>query len=326
MSQHSLVLRSLVVAAAAWGCLGAAPPAVAQVLPKVVKIIVPFSPGGSNDLFARVIGQHLARKFNVTVIVDNRPGAGGAIGSEIVARAPPDGSTLLLTSVSFATNSAVQKNLTYDPLKSFAPVALLARGPMLLTVSNSTPYKTPAQYLEAARNSKNNINYGSAGIGSIGHMSGEMLNAMAGTQTTHVPYKGIANAVSDMIGGQVQMMVTTAASVSGPLKAGYIRPIGVTSLKRSNFAPDLPPVADVVPGFSIEVWWAMLAPAKTPKAIVEMLNAEIRAAGETPELRELYARESTEPGQLTPAEFGAFLADEIVKWRRVAKDRNITLD
>ena len=299
---------------------------MAQGLPKTVKIIVPFSPGGSNDLFARAIGQRLARKFDVTVIVDNKPGAGGAIGSEMVARADPDGSTLLVTSVSFATNAAVQKNLSYDPLKSFAPVALLARGPMLLTVASTTPYKTPAQYLAAARDPKSRINYGSAGIGSIGHMGGEMLNAMAGTQSLHVPYKGISNAVSDLIGGNLQMMVTTAASVSGPLKAGSIRPIAVTSLTRSKFAPDLPPIADVVPGFSLEVWWAVLAPAKTPKVIIEMLNAEIRASGETPEMRELYARESTEPGQLTPAEAGIFLADEIAKWRRVAKDRNITLD
>jgi tripartite-type tricarboxylate transporter receptor subunit TctC len=316
----------LIVVASAWGCLGASPAALAQTMPKTVKIIVPFSPGGSNDLFARAIGQRLARKFDITVIVDNKPGAGGAIGSDMVARAEPDGSTLLLTSASFATNAAVQKNLAYDPLKSFAPVALLARGPMLLTVSSTTPYKTPAQYLEAARDPKSRINYGSAGVGSIGHMSGELLNVMAGTQALHVPYKGISNAVSDQIGGNLQMMVTTAASVSGPLKAGSIRPIAVTSAKRSRFAPELPPLADAVPGFNIEVWWAVLAPAKTPKAIVDMLNAEIRAAGETPEMRELYARESTEPGQLSPAEFTAFLADEVAKWRRLAKDRNITLD
>jgi tripartite-type tricarboxylate transporter receptor subunit TctC len=326
MTQRPFILRSLLVAATALSCLAAAQPALAQALPKTVKIIVPFSPGGSNDLFARAIGQRIARKFNVNVIVDNKPGAGGAIGADMVARADPDGSTLLLTSASFATNGAVQKNLSFDPLKSFAPVALLARGPMLLIVGNATPYKTTAQYLEAARDPKNRINYGSAGTGSIGHMGGEMLNVMAHTQALHVPYKGISNAVSDLIGGNLQMMVTTAASVSGPLKAGSIRPIAVTSAKRSSFAPELPPVADAVPGFSLEVWWAVFAPAKTPKAIVDALNAEIRAAGQTPEMRELYARESTEPGQLSPAEFGTFLADEIAKWRRVAKDRNITLD
>jgi len=331
MSQHSSalrssVLRSLVVAAAASGCLGASLSAPAQELPKTVRIVVPFSPGGSNDLFARAIGQKLARKFNIAVIVDNRPGAGGAIGTEMVARAEPDGATLLLTSVSFATNAAVQKNLSYDPLKSFAPVALLARGPMLLTVGSTTPYKTTAQYLEAARDAKNQINYGSAGIGSIGHMGGELLNAMAGTQALHVPYKGISNAVSDMIGGNLQMMVTTAASVSGPLKAGNIRPIAVTSLERSSFTPDLPAVSEVVPGFSLDVWWAVLAPAKTPQAIVDMLNAEIRAAGESPEMSELYARESTEAGKLTAAGSATFLAEEIGKWRRLAKDRSITLD
>lgn len=296
MRRRLAVLPSFIAAAVAWGSLvAAAPSASAQDLPKTVKIIVPFSPGGSNDLFARAIGQRLARKFNVNVIVDNKPGAGGAIGSDIVARSEPDGSTLLLTSVSFATNAAVQKNLTYDPMKSFETVALLASGPMLLTVGSGTPYKTTAEYVEAARDPKKAINYGSAGVGSIGHMGGELLNVMAGTQAVHLPYKGIANAVSDLVGGNLQMMVTTAASVSGALKSGSIRPIAVTSLKRSAFAPDLPPVSDVVPGFSLDVWWAVFAPAKTPKALVEMLNAEIRAAGETPEMRELYARESTEP-------------------------------
>jgi len=326
MSKHLSFLRSLAVATATGICLGGSPAALSVELPKTVRIIVPFSPGGSNDLFARAIGQRLSRKFNVSVIVDNRPGAGGAIGSDMVARSEPDGATLLLTSVSFATNAAVQRNLTYDPLKSFVTVAILASGPMLVTVGSSTPYRTTAQYLEAARDPKNRVNYGSAGIGSIGHMGGELLNVMAGTHAEHVPYKGISNAVADLIGGNLQMMVTTAASVNGPLKAGTIRPIAVTSLQRSAFAPDLPPVAESIPGFSLDVWWAVLAPAKTPKALVDMLNDEIRAAGETSEMRELYARESTEPGRLTAAESAAFLAGEISKWRGVAKERNISLD
>ena len=181
-SKHFSFLRSLAVAMATGVCLVWSTAALPLELPKTVRIIVPFSPGGSNDLFARAIGQRLARKFNVSVIVDNRPGAGGAIGSDMVARAEPDGATLLLTSVSFATNAAVQKNLTYDPLKSFVTVAILASGPMLVTVGSSTPYRTTAQYLEAARDPRNRVNYGSAGIGSIGHMGGELLNVMAGTK------------------------------------------------------------------------------------------------------------------------------------------------
>jgi tripartite-type tricarboxylate transporter receptor subunit TctC len=332
MNRRPLLLRLLPVpvpvAAAILACLWPATAALAQAatLPRTVKIVVPFSPGGSNDLFARALGQGIARKFDVTVVVDNKPGAGGTIGSDMVARAEPDGSTLLLTSVSFATNAAVQRNLPYDPLKSFAPVALVARGPMLLIVGNSTPYRTTAQYLEAARHPKSRINYGSAGLGSIGQMGGELLNAMAGTQAAHVPYKGISNAVSDLIGGNLEMMITTAASVNGPLKAGSIRPLAVTSPQRSKFAPDLPAVAEALPGYAVEAWWAVLAPAKTPRALVDMLNAEIRALGETAAMRELYARESTEPTSLSAAEFAVFLNDEVAKWRKLAKARNITLE
>jgi tripartite-type tricarboxylate transporter receptor subunit TctC len=313
---------------AACAALLAVAPTHAQpaTLPKVVKIVVPFSPGGSNDLFARALGQKLATKLDITVIVDNKPGAGGSIGADAVARAEPDGATLLLTSVSFATNAAVQPKLPYDPIKSFAPVALVARGPMLLTVGNGTPFKTPAQYIDAAKDPKSRINYGSAGVGSIGQMGSELFNAMAGTHAQHVPYKGISNAVSDMIGGNLEVMITTAASVNGPLKAGSIRPIAVTSPQRSKFAPGLPAVAETLPGFSVESWWGLFAPAKTPKALVDRLNAEVRAVGETAELRELYARESTEPSPMTAEQFGSFLGEEVTKWRKLAKDRNITAE
>ncbi|MEF7613389.1 tripartite tricarboxylate transporter substrate binding protein [Aquincola sp. MAHUQ-54] len=313
------------VALAAASAVHGATPAE-PTLPKTVRIVVPFSAGGSNDLFARALGQRIAGKFNVTVVVDNKPGAGGAIGSDMVARAEPDGGTLLLTSVSFSTNAAVQPKLPYDPLKSFAPVALVSRGPMLLVVGNQTPYKSTAELLAAARAQQGKFNYASAGIGSIGQMGGELLNAMGGTQVQHVPYKGISNAVSDMIGGNVEMMVTTTASVNGPLKAGSIRPIAVTSLERSKFAPDLPAVSEALPGYAVEAWWGVFAPARTPKALVDRLNAEIRAAGQTEELRELYARESTEAGTMTADQFAAFVASEVSKWRKLAKERNITAE
>lgn len=318
--------RGAMLAAGCGLLLSAGPVAAQSELPKTVKIVVPFSAGGSNDLFARAIGQRIASKFNVTVVVDNKPGAGGSIGSDMVARAEPDGGTLLLTSVSFSTNAAVQPKLPYDALKSFAPVALVSRGPMLLVVSSQTPYKTTAQLLAAAKESRGKLNYGSAGIGSVGQMGSELLNSMAGTQVQHVPYKGISNAVSDMIGGNVEMMVTTAASVNGPLKAGSIRPIAVTSAQRSKFAPDLPTVAESLPGYAVEAWWGVFAPAKTPKALVDKLNAEIRAAGQTEELRELYARESTEAGTMTADQFAGFVAAEVGKWSKLAKDRNITAE
>ena len=318
--------RCLLLAVVAIGVLAPSDFASAQTLPKNIKIVVPFSPGASNDLFARALGQRLAQKYGVTVVVDNRPGAGGSIGSALVARAEPDGSTLMLTSASFATNGATQKNLPFDPVKSFEPVAMLAHGPMLLVVSNSTPFKSVPDYLDAARAPSGGVNYGTPGVGSIAHLGSELLNVMARTTTTHVPYKGVSNVVSDMMGGNLQMTISTPASVNGPLKAGSIRPLAVTSLQRSKFAPELPSLSEFVPGFDLEVWWGVFAPAKTPKPIVDLLNAEIRAWGQTPEMREMYARESTEPASLSPAEFKTVVSEDLAKWRRVVKDRNITIE
>lgn len=295
-------------------------------LPKVIKIVVPFSPGGSNDLFARALGQKLTAKLGISVIVENKPGASGAIGAQSVATADPDGATLLLNSVSFTTNAAVAARLPYDPIRSFAPVALLNRGPMLLIVGNATPYKTPDEVLKAIRSPARDVNYGSAGLGSIGQMASELLNSATGGQAVHVPYKGIANAVADMMGGNLQIMVTTAASVAGPLKAGQIRPVAVTSPTRSSFMPELPSLADTVPGYSVESWWGIFAPAKTPRPLVERLNQEIRSVADTPEMRELFARESTEPGNMTPAQFSDYVQAEVGKWRKLARERNITAD
>lgn len=309
--------------AAASCCLSAPAAARDDALPRLVKIVVPYSPGGSNDVFARALAKQLAPSLGVPVVVENKPGAGGAIGAEAVARAEPDGGTLLLTSVSFSTNAAVQTNLPYDPLRSFTPVALVSHGPMLLTVSNTTPWKSTADYLAAARDGKTKISYGSSGLGSIGQMGSALLNTMTGTHAVHVPYKGISNAVVDMIAGNIQVMVTTQASVAGPLKAGQIRALAVTSPQRSAFAPELPTVAEQVPGYAVEAWWGVFAPANTPRALVDKFNALIRNAGQTAEMRALYARESTDPGTMSADQFGAFLASEVTKWRKLAKESNL---
>jgi tripartite-type tricarboxylate transporter receptor subunit TctC len=295
-------------------------------IPKLIKIVVPFSPGGSNDIFARALGQRLAVKLGVMVIVDNRPGAGGTIGALAVANAEPDGSTLLLNSVSFSTNAAIQAKLPYDPIKSFEPVAMLNRGPMLLITGANFPYKSVDDVLRAIRSPKNDINFGSAGLGSIGHFSGELLNAMGRGNAVHVPYKGITNAATDMMGGQLQIMVATAASVAGPLRAGSIRALAVTTASRSKFAPELPSISDALPGFEVESWWGIFAPAKTPKPMVERLNREIRAIAETQEMRELFSRESTEPSDMTSQQFAEFVKKEVLKWRALTKDRNLSVN
>jgi len=316
-----LVIRIALLAAATLG-IGASALAQEVRIPKIIKIVVPFSPGGSNDLFARALGQKLSVSLNTPVVVDNRPGAGGAIGAIAVAQAEPDGGTLLLTSVSFVTNAAIQEKPAYDPVKSFAPVALLNRGPMLLIAGKETPYTTSEQVVQAMRANKN-MNYGSAGVGSIGQMATELLNSMARANATHVPYKGISNAVTDMMGGNLQMMITTAASVTGPLKAGQVRPIAVTSQKRSRFMPELPAIAEVVPGFEVESWWGVYAPPKTPRPLVERLNAEIRRIADGAEMRELFERESTEPGTLDVPQFATYVATETAKWRKLAAERGI---
>lgn len=292
-------------------------------LPDMVKIVVPFSPGASNDVFGRALAAKLAKKLNVNFIVENKPGAGGAIGAAEVARAQPDGGTLLFSSVSFVTNAATEQKLPYDAVKSFLPVAVAARGAMLLVVGNNTPYTTTSQLIGDAKKHTGKLMYGSAGVGSIGQMSAELLNAESGSDMVHVPYKGITNAVTDMIGGRLQAMITTPASVSGPLDAKKIRPIAVTSLERSKFYPDLPTIAETVPGYSVDVWWGVYAPAGTPKALVDKLNAAIREASAEPDMRELFAREATEPSDMNTAQAAEYVNSELAKWRKLAADRHI---
>lgn len=296
------------------------------IVPKMIKIVVPFSAGGSNDLFARALAQKLGAKLGTNVIVDNRPGAGGSIGTEAVARADADGATLLLTSTSFATNAAVQAKLPFDPIKSFVPVAVVAKGAMVMVVGNGTPYKSPADLIKAARDAKNTLNYGSAGPGSIGQMSTELLNSTASTTSLHVPYKGVSNAVTDMIGGNIDYMITTFASVGGQLKAGQIRPIAVTSSQRSKFLPSVPAIAEVVPGYQVDVWWAMFAPAKTAQPLVAQLNASIRDVSSQPDMVTLFAQEGAEPTNLSPEQTASYVSEEVSKWKKLARERNITIN
>ncbi|RLK39130.1 tripartite tricarboxylate transporter substrate-binding protein [Cupriavidus plantarum] len=294
-------------------------------LPKTIRIVVPFSPGGSNDLFARALAQGLAGRTGSSVVVENRPGAGGAIGAQAVATGEPDGSTLLLNSLSFSTNAAIQPKLPYDPIKSFEPVAMLNRGPMLLVTAANTPYKSVKDVVEAFQGKNKSINFGSAGPGSSGHLGGELLNALGQGRAVHVPYKGVSNAVVDMVGGNVQVMITTAASVAGPLKSGQVRAIAVTSAERSRFAPGLPTVAETLPGFVVEAWWGVFAPAKTPQPVVERLNQEIRAVAETPAMRELFSRESTEPSNMTAPQFASYVQTEVGKWRTLVSTRHVAV-
>lgn len=319
------------IAALAFGsiaCAAAAPSTAAPAaLPKTITIVVPFGPGASNDAFARVIAQKLGPKIGSTVIVDNKPGAGSVIGSSFVSRAAPDGSVLLLTSSTFTTSAAVQKNLPYDPITGFAPVSLVATGPMLLTVGAQTPYKSVQDLIADGRANKGKINYASAGIGSINQMSAEMLNSMAKTDMTHVPYKGAAAALTDMMAGQVQVMIASPASALGQMKSGKIRVLAVTSPKPSPLVPGVAPLNKTVPGYEVEIWWGVFAPRGTPGPVVERLNAEINSIINTPEMRERFAQEGAEPtNSVTPVQFGAYVAKELEKWRIVAQEKQISAE
>jgi tripartite-type tricarboxylate transporter receptor subunit TctC len=309
-------------------CVTAAPASAAPVaLPKTITIVVPFGPGASNDSFARVIAQKLGAKTGSTVIVDNKPGAGSVIGSAFVSRAAADGSVLMLTSSTFTTSAAVQKNLPYDPIKSFTPVSLVATGPMLLTVGAQTPYQSVESLINDARANKGKINYASSGIGSINQLSAEMLNAMAKIDMTHVPYKGAAAGLTDMMAGQVQVMVASPASALGQLKSGKVRVLAVTSPKPSPLVPGVAPLNKTVPGYEVEIWWGVFAPRGTPAPVVDRLNAEINEIINTPEMRERFAGEGAEPtNSVTPAQFGEYVRKELDKWRTVVEEKHITAE
>ena len=312
-------LATALVALAPWQSARAQDPG----LPKIIRIVVPFSTGGSNDVYARALGQKLAPYLGVTFIIENKPGAGGAIGADIVARADPDGGTLLLTSTSFATNAATKGNLPFDPIRSFSPVAIVAKGPMALIVGDKTPYRTVSDLVAATRDAKNKVNYSSAGVGSIGQLSVELFKSMSGTTALHVPYQGVNGAVTDMIGGSIDYMITTTASVGGPLKAGQVRPIAVTTLEPSKFYPGVPAVAATIPGYYVDVWWVVLAPAKTPRAVIDKLNAAIRKVSQQPEMARLFAQEGAEPTDDSPEQAADYVTKEVNRWKKVAQDGNI---
>lgn len=294
--------------------------------PPVVRIVVPFPPGGSNDVVARALAPLLSKRLNTSVIVDNRAGAAGVIGSDYVAKAPRDGSVLLLSSSSFLTAAATQPRLPYDPLAAFAPVALMANGPMLLAVPASAPYKTQADLLAAARAKPGALNYGSSGVGSLGHLASELLNAQAGVQTAHVPYKGASEALLGLVSGQIQLMISNYSSLAAQIKAGKLTPLAVTSPARSSAFPELPPIADTVPGYGVEIWVGLLAPAGTPAPLVARLNREVNALADAPELRAVLDPDGAAPMRLDPAAFGSRLKDELAQWKRIAADRHIATD
>ncbi|WP_459615853.1 Bug family tripartite tricarboxylate transporter substrate binding protein [Bordetella sp. 2513F-2] len=297
----------------------------APAFPKTMTLVVPFPPGGSNDVFARVLAEQLSKRLQNTIVVENRPGAGGAIGAEFVARAPTDGSVLMLSSSTLTTNAAVQPALKYDVVRSFAPVAMLATSPMAIVVGKDSPYQNLQQLLDTGRKESGKLVYGSAGVGSVNQMASEILAAGEKSTYTHVPYKGMSPAMNDLAAGRVDFIVASFASLSSMQKADRVRILAVTSPQRSPFYKDIPAVAETQPGYSVELWWGVLGPAGLPAAMVEKLNSEIRDIVSQPRMREMFAQESAVPSTLSNEQFAALVRSDAEKWKQVARERNISV-
>jgi tripartite-type tricarboxylate transporter receptor subunit TctC len=298
---------------------------LAQAFPeRQIQFIVSSPPGGSNDIFARAIARHLGDSLGKPVIVDNRAGATGSIGAALVAKAPADGHTLLMISSSFTTSAAIQSKLPFDPVKSFAAVAMVGKGPLLLAVAPSLPVKSPEEFFALARSQPGKLNYASSGTGSINHFATALLNEAAGIEMTHVPYKGMGPAVTDLIAGHVEVLIASAPSMLQQVKAGKVKGIGVTTLEASPIAPGLPPLAAAgAKGYDVELWWGVLTAAGTPAATVAKLNAEINKALATGEMKEFLLREGAEPAPMTPEGFGGVIRRDIERWKNVARSANI---
>ena len=303
--------------------------ASAQTYPtKPIRLVVPFPPGGATDILARDVAQKLTEAWGQQVIVDNRPGAGGNIGSELVAKSAPDGYTLEMGTVgTHAINASLYAKMPYDHVKDFAPVILVAGVPNVLVVNPAVPANSVAELIAYAKANPGKLNFASSGNGTSIHLSGELFKVMAGVQMTHVPYKGSSPALQDLLGGQVQLMFDNLPPSLPQIKAGKLRALAVTSLARAPALPDVPTMAEAgLPGYEASSWFGVLAPAGTPPAIVAKLNAEIAKWLATPEAKEKLSKQGANAAGGTPEDFAKHIAAETAKWAKVVKDSGAKID
>jgi tripartite-type tricarboxylate transporter receptor subunit TctC len=289
-----------------------------------VRLIVPFPPGGSNDIVARMVATQLGERLGQQVVVDNRGGAGGVLGTDLAAKAPPDGYTLLLISVAYAFGPTLYKNLPYDPEKAFAPVGILGSGAAALTVHPSVPVNTVQELIALARAKPGALNYASAGVGSLQHLACALFMIQAGIDVVHVPYKGGGPAMADVIAGQAQIVMPSLIQVVPHIKSGRLRVLGTSGTKRSAVLPEVPTISESgVPGYEAHNWWGILAPAGTPAPVIEKLHKDLTGVLSSRETEKRFETEGAEVVRMTPAEFGRFISAELVKWSRVAREVGI---
>lgn len=294
---------------------------------KPIRLVLPYTPGGGTDLIARSLAQKLAENLGQQVIVENRPGAGGNIGMEYVARSAPDGYTLALgLTAQFAVNPSLYPKLPYDPVRDFAPVTLLARNPYLLLVHPSLPASSTKELIGLAKVRGGQLTFASSGNGSGAHLAGETLKTMARINLVHVPYKGAAPGIIDLIAGQVHLSFFVWSSTGPYIKTGRLRALGVTTAKRSPALPDLPAIAETLPGYDLSVWYGVAAPAGTPREIIAKLSTEILRALAAPDYRQRIGEEAVESIGGTPEQFGEYIRSEIVKWESVVKNSGAKID
>ena len=315
--------------AVAWtAALGMACVAHAQAYPvKPVRLIVPFPAGGATDLFARSLSQKLGDRLGQPVVVDNKPGAGGTLGSDLAAKAPADGYTLLLSTTStHSIGPNLNPKIPYDAMRDFTPIGQVGNAPSIMLVPNSSPAKTVKEWIDHARQNPGRLNYASSGNGTIVQLTAELFKSQAGLFVVHIPYKGTALAIPDLVSGKVDVLFDSLPTGLPHVRDGRLRALGVTSAKRTPLAPDLPPISDVLPGYESTTWFGLFGPKGLPAEVVTRVNAAANQVLKDPEVIEKLTRLGIEPVGGTPAQFSTMLVDELAKWKKIISERKITLD
>jgi tripartite-type tricarboxylate transporter receptor subunit TctC len=297
--------------------------AAAQYPNKPIHLIVPFPPGGSNDIVARMLATQLGERLGQSMVIENKGGAGGVVGTDFAAKAAPDGYTVLLISIAYAFAPSLYKTLPYDPATSFTPVTIVGRGPSALVVHPSVPANNVAELIALAKKNPGKLNYASAGVGSFQHLACALFVFQAGIDAVHVPYKGGGPAMADVMGGQAQFVMPSLIQVVPHIKSGRLKALGTSGTKRSSILPDVPAIAETLPGYESQNWWGLLVPAHTPPAVVDRLYTATSDVLQSKETAKRMETEGAEAVRMTPPEFGRFIAAELAKWSKVAHDVGI---